>query len=293
MMTMHAADYSIESKSWMPGGLGLLAACFVMIYVAGCGTPSGGDGAPTRKPDSSDMRDAVPRAEPASKRGNPKSYVVFGKRYYTLASSVGYRERGIASWYGTKFHGRQTSSGEPYDMYAMTAAHTTLPIPSYARVKNLDNGRTAIVRVNDRGPFHDGRIIDLSYSAANKLGVVATGTARVEVEALSPHQSLAGRTPSVRVSRDPEPVRTSTATVAAGKSKLYLQVGAFSNAENAERLRERLAGSLGDRVQVHTVPNISGAYRVRVGPLRDGSDAEHVAERLLAQGITESHAVNY
>jgi rare lipoprotein A len=175
----------------------------------------------------------------------------------------------------------------------MTAAHTSLPIPTYVRVTNLDNGRTAVVRVNDRGPFHGGRIIDLSYSAANKLGVIATGTARVEVEALHPYQSLAGRAPPARKAPATQPPRAVHASTKGETSKLYLQVGAFSNADNAERLRARLAGSLGDRVEVHTVPNISGAYRVRVGPLNNGQDADSIAQRLVAQGITDSHVVYY
>jgi len=133
-----------------------------------------------------DIADATPQVEPKSKYGNPASYVVFGKRYYTKASSEGHVERGVASWYGKNFHGRRTSSGERYDMYAMTAAHKTLPLPTYARVTNVDNGRSAVVKINDRGPFYGERIIDLSYSAARKLGVVAEGTAMVEVRAIDP-----------------------------------------------------------------------------------------------------------
>jgi rare lipoprotein A len=139
-------------------------------------------------PDPSGIPDAVPKVEPKSKYGNPESYVVFGKRYHTKSSSNGYVERGVASWYGPDFHGRKTSSGERYDMYAMTAAHKTLPLPTYARVTNVKNGRSAVVKINDRGPFHGDRIIDLSYSAARKLGVVAKGTAMVEVKAIDPRQ---------------------------------------------------------------------------------------------------------
>ncbi len=136
--------------------------------------------------DISGIPDAVPKVEPKSKYGNPKSYVVFGKRYHTKSRSDGHVERGLASWYGKKFHGRKTSSGERYDMYAMTAAHKTLPLPTYARVTNVKNGRSAVVKINDRGPFHGNRVIDLSYSAAKKLGVVAKGTAMVEVRAIDP-----------------------------------------------------------------------------------------------------------
>ncbi len=130
--------------------------------------------------------DAVPQVEPKSKMGNMSSYVVFGHKYYTRPTSRDYVERGVASWYGSDFHGRKTSNGERYDMYDMTAAHKTLPLPTYARVTNLENGRSTVLRINDRGPFHDNRLIDLSYSAARKLGVVQRGTAKVEVRSIDP-----------------------------------------------------------------------------------------------------------
>lgn len=142
------------------------------------------DGSPPERIDLSSIPDAVPKTEPLSKYGNPESYEIDGRRYYTLASSKGYKARGTASWYGTKFHGYRTSSGDIYDMYQMTAAHKTLPLPTYARVTNLDNGRSVIVKINDRGPFHSDRLIDLSYAAAAKLGLLHNGTGRVEVEAL-------------------------------------------------------------------------------------------------------------
>ncbi|RMH16713.1 MAG: septal ring lytic transglycosylase RlpA family protein [Gemmatimonadetes bacterium] len=132
--------------------------------------------------------DAVPRIEPLSRYGNPPSYEVFGKTYHTLRDARGFVQEGMASWYGQEFHGRRTSSGEPYDMFAMTAAHRELPLPTYVRVTNLENGRSVVVRVNDRGPFHDteSRIIDLSYAAAYKLRIIGPGTARVRVEAIVP-----------------------------------------------------------------------------------------------------------
>ena len=151
------------------------------------GLLSGCSGTGNKVPEKlSDVPDAKPKVEPKSKYGNPKSYVVFGKRYYTKASSKGYVERGLASWYGKKFHGRKTSNGERYNMYAMTAAHKSLPLPTYVRVTNLTNRRSTVVRVNDRGPFHGKRIIDLSYSAARKLGMAAKGIAMVEVRAIDP-----------------------------------------------------------------------------------------------------------
>jgi rare lipoprotein A len=168
-------------------GASVLAAMLAMVgLLSGCAGTGGRDGASGEG--FADAQDAVPRAEPKSKYGNPDSYVVFGKRYYTKDSAAGHVERGVASWYGPKFHGRRTSSGEPYNMYAMTAAHKTLPLPTYARVTNLGNGRSAVVKINDRGPFHGDRVIDLSYAAANKLGVVAEGTARVEVRAIDPRR---------------------------------------------------------------------------------------------------------
>ncbi|MGB5098829.1 MAG: septal ring lytic transglycosylase RlpA family protein, partial [Porticoccaceae bacterium] len=170
----------------------LLAALLAVLLLAGCfgsrgpgGASAGRDGPPGREADG-DYPDVTPRSEAITGAGNKNPYTVLGKTYHLLPTAAGYREKGVASWYGTKFHGRATSNGEPYDMFAMTAAHKTLPIPAYVRVTNLENGRSAIVRVNDRGPFHDDRIIDLSYAAAKKLGVFDQGTARVEVVAIDP-----------------------------------------------------------------------------------------------------------
>ncbi|MCB1863752.1 MAG: septal ring lytic transglycosylase RlpA family protein, partial [Gammaproteobacteria bacterium] len=171
---------------WRLGAVLALAA-----LLGGCSMTDEGDGGPVAAaPDPDSIADAIPRADPKSRYGNPREYVVLGKRYRTLDSHEGYVARGMASWYGTKFHGRRTSSGEPYDMYAMTAAHKSLPLPCYVLVTNLDNGRRAVVRVNDRGPFHEGRIIDLSFLAAAKLDMLGRGTARVEVRALDPGQPI-------------------------------------------------------------------------------------------------------
>ncbi len=139
------------------------------------------DSAPTKPADVSSIPDAIPKSETRSKYGNPKSYVVLGKRYYVMNDNRGFSQQGIASWYGKKFHGKRTSSGESYDMYAMTAAHKTLILPAYIEVTNLRNGKKVVVKVNDRGPFHENRIIDLSYAAATKLNVVAKGTALVKI----------------------------------------------------------------------------------------------------------------
>ena len=162
----------------------------LLLALAGCASQGELDDAAIAR-----IPDAVPKIEPLAKSGNPESYVVFGRRYYTKKSARGHVERGLASWYGRPFHGRQTSSGEPYDMYAMSAAHKTLPLPTYARVTNLENGRSVVVRINDRGPFRDGRVIDLSYTAAVKLGVKRRGTAMVEVRAIEPKRRFWGFLP--------------------------------------------------------------------------------------------------
>jgi rare lipoprotein A len=186
-----------------------LLPTLALALLAGCGVGPTRDGAPAQPIDLTRVADAVPRSEPPSRYGNPASYRVDGQRYRVLDSSKGYVERGIASWYGTKFHGRRTSNGETYDMYGMTAAHRSLPLPTYVRVTNLANGRTAVVRVNDRGPFHSDRIIDLSYAAAGKIGLLGTGTAQVEVRAIDPDA------PATRVAVAGEAVSVQPAAFAA------------------------------------------------------------------------------
>nr|VFK02139.1 MAG: rare lipoprotein A [Candidatus Kentron sp. H]VFK02511.1 MAG: rare lipoprotein A [Candidatus Kentron sp. H]VFK05458.1 MAG: rare lipoprotein A [Candidatus Kentron sp. H] len=179
--------------------LRLTARCHIILrskiiflltaLLAGCGLIPAQDGPPLFfRLDPNNIQNAVPRVESRSQYGNSPFYTVYGKRYHVLLSSTGYVRRGIASWYGRKFHGKRTSSGETYDMYAMTAAHRSLPLPTYVRVTNLENKRQAIVRVNDRGPFHTNRIIDLSYAAAVKLGIARKGTVHVEIHAIDPSQ---------------------------------------------------------------------------------------------------------
>jgi rare lipoprotein A len=225
--------------------------------------------------------DAVPRIEPRSTRGNPLSYEVFGKRYIILPTAEGYRERGVASWYGPDFHSRSTSSGEPYDMYAMTAAHKTLPIPAYARVTNLSNGRSVVVRINDRGPFVDNRIIDLSYTAAHKLGMTQAGTAFVEVEVITPGstaEAARGLTPSVL----PDPMTP---------ARLYLQAGAYAVAANATQMMERLRNAGVANVLLREPDATVALYRVRVGPIRDVAAFDILAAQLARLGV-ESRLVN-
>lgn len=224
--------------------------------------------------------DAVPRYEPRSLRGNPPFYDVLGKRYFVLSTSADYVERGVASWYGPGFHEISTSTGEPYDMYGMTAAHKTLPLPCYARVTNLQNGRSVVVRINDRGPFVGNRIIDLSYTAATKLGMLRNGTAMVEVRTVGP------------VSPD----AVTTVAAAAGPAApatpgaLYIQAGAFADAANAERLAQKLrAGRYGSVFVRDDVIAGRRIYRVRIGPVPDVPEFDRVVAALEHVGVRDAH----
>jgi rare lipoprotein A len=275
-----------------------------LIVVAACSTttPSApvpsGDGGPTGPtPDLSNLPDPIPRTEPRSKYGNKSPYEVLGKTYYVLPSPDNYKEYGKASWYGTKFHGRRTSSGEAYDMYKLTAAHRSLPIPSYVRVTNLDNRRTAIVRVNDRGPFHSERMIDLSYAAAVKLGFANLGTARVMVELVDgtdqlPNNIAGSSEAPAKTPADPPPTSVASAAFASvprepgvpDPSRIFLQAGAFKDPAGAERLRSDLTELVGSGVYVQRMPS-NGYYRVRIGPVAQMSDAM----RLQSLIVSASH----
>jgi rare lipoprotein A len=222
--------------------------------------------------------DAVPRIEPRSSRGNPVSYEVFGKRYFVAATAEGYKERGVASWYGPDFHTRATSSGEPYDMYAMTAAHKTLPIPAFARVTNLGNGRSVVVRINDRGPFVGNRIIDLSYSAAARLDMLRNGTAFVEVRTIGAGSEQTGVGTAV----------AADAAIAVPVRKLYIQVGAFADAANAQRVLARLqAGGVGNAF-ITTTARSDRLARVRLGPLASVEEFDALSTRLTGLGFGEA-----
>jgi rare lipoprotein A len=252
---------------------------FVVLSLYACATSfeKRDGGPPSVSIDIASVPDAVPRDEPRSKYGNPESYVVMGKRYHVMDSSSGYVEKGIASWYGDKFHGRRTSSGEIYDMYAMTAAHKTLPLPSYVEITNLENSKRIIAKVNDRGPFHANRIIDLSYTAAAKLDIVRTGTGLVEVRVINPRTYMASGT-TIPVSAGSGPV-----------SGFYIQVGSFISLANARNLSDRLAG-LGDNLHI-SMARVNGrtVYRVRLGPILDISTADRIIAGLGSYGITEHH----
>jgi rare lipoprotein A len=217
-----------------------------------------------------------------SKRGNPSSYVVFGKRYHVLDSSDDFVQRGIASWYGTKFHGRPTSSGEVYNMHAMTAAHKTLPIPVYVHVKNLDNGRSMVVRVNDRGPFVTGRIIDLSYAAAKKLGVDGPGTANVEISTVGPGETRpTSVVRSIPLSKDLQP-----------DIPLFVQMGSFSSHINASNLVKNLLEANESTATISRLQTDNGLYyRVRVGPLFDIDEANSIVRRLKSKGFQTARIV--
>lgn len=218
------------------------------------------DGAPTKQKAIS-FKEPTPMKEPLSRYGNPTEYRVDGRMYEVMKSSTGYKTRGIASWYGTKFHKQRTSSGEPYDMYVMTAAHKTLPLPTYIKVRNLDNGKEAIVKVNDRGPFHADRVIDLSYAAALKLGVFPKGTANVEIE------TLMGP---------------------AGQAHYYLQAGAFSSEFLAKRLKEKLVRISPSPVFIE---HYEQHYVVRVGPFGSKYMADSLKMKLAENGVTGSFSV--
>lgn len=285
---------------------------------AGTPTQGGGyyldDGPGASAPANLDaIPDAVPKAEPLY-RGTMKPYVVMGRSYTPMTRLTPYRARGVATWYGRRYHGKQTSSGEPYDMYAMTAAHTVLPIPSYVRVTNLANGKSVVVRVNDRGPFIDSRLIDLSYTAAHKLGIIGAGSGMVEVESIVPGMTppeppvaiapaapasapattaasvVAETAPVVALPLPPSPPATTAASAAAPAAVSaavsavpggsYLQFGAFGVRENAESYLARLqtqAAWLAANLRIH---QNDGIFRVQAGPYADDATARVAAERV-------------
>jgi rare lipoprotein A len=293
-----------------PRAAAILAVCAGSLLIAACASaprramPAPAVPAPA-VPESTAAPDAVPRVEPRSGHGNPPYYDVNGRRYQVLASADGYTERGVASWYGPDFQGHNTSSGESYDMYAMTAAHRTLPLPCYARVTNLANGRSVIVRINDRGPFVANRIVDLSYTAALRLDIVRTGTAFVELRTVQPGQMPlpAAPVPPSPVAEVPVPeVPAPSAAPAASPAEpaapppqvaLYIQVGAFAKAGNAQRLVERLrAAGIRQVFTLDSTPSASLLHRVRIGPIARVEDFDQLAARLASLGYPEARLAN-
>lgn len=257
------------------------------------------DGPADEIPENLDaIPDAEPRSEPLHRFAN-KPYVALGKAYWPNTTVKPYKARGIASWYGKRFHGQRTSIGEPYDMFSMTAAHPTLAIPSYVRVRNVGNGKTVIVRVIDRGPFHADRLIDLSYAAAYKLDLIGNGSGLVEVEAIMPEAYAAGpshreesKTPTVVADESTDEIATLIQQREPARQGVFIQLGAFANADNAESLRAHLVRELdwlNETIQV----NVDGSmHRVHLGPYATRSEAERIAERIrLALGYKPTFVV--
>jgi rare lipoprotein A len=269
--------------------LRLLAVFLMAVLVASCGTTpkkadgSGqgkyylDDGPPDTTPgDLASVPEAVPRNEPFHKFAN-RPYTVFGITYVPVVNKERTVQRGIASWYGKKFHGQKTASGEIYDMFAMTAAHPTFPIPSYARVTNVKNGRSVVVRINDRGPFHSNRIIDLSYAAAVRIGIAAAGSGQVEVERV-----YEAAEPSASVDRTPPPTTAlvETAVVTQEPGGLWLQLGAFASRESADSFRDKMIRDLAWNNEPLQVYSREGLHRVRMGPYRNRDEAGAIASKV-------------
>ncbi len=277
-----------------------LAGVVVLLMLASCGGSGVRDRAPSGSASMRDLPpDAVPRPEARSRYGNGPTYEVLGKRYAVMPSGAGYSERGVASWYGQKFHGRLTSNQEKYDMYAMTAAHKTLPLPTYVRVRNLQNNNSTVVRVNDRGPFVHNRIIDLSYSAAMKLDMVQGGTSLVEITAIT-FDEPPGDHPTRRQSKpqtvppvipppaDPTPAEPEIVTV----NQIFVQVGAFGSRENAEQRSAALTAAHIGNVFIHADTSVYPTlYRVRIGPIWDAVQYDVIVEELENIDISDPYLI--
>jgi rare lipoprotein A len=284
---------TLFARGWL-----LLAAALLVSCAVRDGPP------PNYAKHWEDIPDAVPEKVTPSKYGNPASYEVRGKRYQVLDSSDGFSQKGIASWYGTKFHGQRTSSGEPYDMYAMTAAHKSLPLPTYVEVTNRDNGRKAIVKVNDRGPFHQGRIIDLSYAAATKLGVAATGTANVSIRTVtigaeqnSVEQKAEVQKAGVQKSAAVVPgidKKSADLDYISDDGRFYVQVAAYTTEKNALKMIDELREKNFSSARIH-VENSNGKllYRVRIGPVPTSNVAEKLLTQLREIKLDKARVVTY
>lgn len=238
--------------------------------------------------DMSQVRTVVPRREPRTAAGNTSPYTINGRTYHVLNTEEGYVESGSASWYGRKFHGHKTANGETYDMFQLSAAHRTLPLPSFARVTNLDNGRSVVVRVNDRGPFHSDRIIDLSYAAATMLDYAGAGTARVRVEAIVPGAATAVAQPAEVNTLQRQSLSDGGSAAGAVMDGRHLQVGAFSSRELAEGLLPRLSTITSLPAYIRSEPSIAGdqiLHRVRIGPINDGIDVGDLIRNIESAGL--------
>ena len=254
-----------------------LAILLMALALGACGlTPEMEKDGAGKRINTTLIPNATPKSEPITNAGNKSPYEVFGKTYWVLPSSNGYKETGIASWYGTKFHGRLTSNGEIYNMYGMTAAHKTLPIPCYARVTNVENGSSVVVRINDRGPFHGARLIDLSYVAAMKLGYADKGTANVLIEVIDTEvhsQTLANPPLIVQAARKapikPSPVTIPNRPVATAVTGNYLQVGAFSDMALAHEMQGKIRGLTSKPIVVRNQNNL---FKLWIGPIADNME---------------------
>lgn len=288
-----------------------------LLLMQGCQMLGDGPGRTLSDEEIAAIPDAVPIDEPLSELGNNESYEINGRRYNVMKDATGFVQHGVASWYGKKFHGRRTSNGESYDMYKMTAAHKTLPLPTYVRVTNLASKSSVVVRVNDRGPFIQGRAIDLSYVAAKKLGVLDTGTAEVEIRALKPGQennsdvisdsvenmqplqttpippAKIEPAPPQPIIKDERVMPTSVMQAPATTEKnYYLQVGAFRQVENAQRLEQKMQQSQEFPVDTNISQSSSGpVYRIRIGPFYSRKDMLQVQDNLQQQGHTQFRQV--
>lgn len=283
-----------------PGGLPvpgsgsrvLALAVLFALTLSGCGSapsrpasPGGGgyyldDGPGANPPANLDsIPEPTPKAEVINKY-TARPYTVLGRTYAPYARPTPYRARGVASWYGKRYHGQKTSSGEVYDMYAMSAAHTLLPLPSYARVTSLATGKTVVVRVNDRGPFHQDRLIDLSYAAAHRIGIIGQGSGMVEVEAIIPGQNDAPAAATPPAAPEPAAAPVPISTEATG---VYVQLGAFSVAENAQAFLRKMRMDLGTLADPMNVYRSDGLYKVHAGPYASREEAGRAAERIQTE----------
>lgn len=272
---------------WLPAFAGMT------LLLGACGTapkkaeapPTPGkyysdDGPPLEIPDNlAQVPDAVPRDEPFHRFAN-RPYTVMGQTYAPVVNKQPTKERGMASWYGRKFHGRKTASGEVYDMFAMTAAHKTYPIPSYARVTNVKTGQSVVVRVNDRGPFLSNRIIDLSFAAATRIGIASAGSGLVEVERILPGAGVSDELAAASLPPPPPMASVETPVVAREGIALWLQLGAFSSAESAESFRDHVGRSLDWLLEPIAIASRDGMHRVRIGPYRNAEEAAAIGDKV-------------
>jgi len=278
----------------------LMTGSLLLLSLSGCQSGDSfarlKDSGPSHEVDVSQLANAVPRVDPITIAGNKNPYTVNGVTYQLMPSAKGYSEEGEASWYGNKFHGRKTSNGETYSMYGMTAAHKTLPIPAYVRVTNIANGRQIIVRVNDRGPFHGGRIIDLSYAGAKKLGYANTGTARVRVEAIDPANFQPNSVSLPRVSAQvnkPEKIQPLLVDAKKPSAQPFLQVGVYSSMSSARQLQSQLSSITTFPVFVRRFGEVtSPVFKVWIGPIVDQSQLVALRERLVEQGRYKPFVIN-